>query len=351
MDQWYLDNLVCPVDKTRLEYKNGVLISDSGRIYPAVDGIPVMLLDDVEQTISLASASLGRARSKPDAIDVRAEGLYLESLGISEKEKEGVIQLAASNQCTIDPVVSFIIGATSGYAYIDIIGKLNKYPIPELRLPTGDGQLLLDIGCNWGRWSISASRKGYDVVGLDPSLGAIMAARRVARKLGLSIRYVVGDARYLPFRSELFGHVFSYSVLQHFSKEAATVSLYEIDRILKSGGECMIQMPNFMGLRSLYHQWKRKFRNPIDFEVRYYSLPELRKIFCNTVGGPEISVDCYFGLGLQKSDMHLMSNKMKIVIGISEMLRKTSHFVPPLKYVADSVYVSSRKNEQKAGVV
>jgi len=29
MEQWYLDNLVCPVDKTPLEYKDGKLISPS----------------------------------------------------------------------------------------------------------------------------------------------------------------------------------------------------------------------------------------------------------------------------------------------------------------------------------
>jgi len=40
MEQWYLDNLVCPVDKTPLEYKDGKLISPSGRKYPVVEGVP-----------------------------------------------------------------------------------------------------------------------------------------------------------------------------------------------------------------------------------------------------------------------------------------------------------------------
>jgi len=76
-----------------------------------------------------------------------------------------------------------IIGATSGSSYKHLIGnpKLSEYPIPEISLPSASGALLLDLGCNWGRWSISAARNGYSVVGLDPSLGAVLAARRIAR--------------------------------------------------------------------------------------------------------------------------------------------------------------------------
>ena len=46
---------------------------------------------------------------------------------------------------------------------------------------------------------MSAAKKGYRAVGIDPSLGAVMAARRVARQLGLEIKCIVGDARFLPF--------------------------------------------------------------------------------------------------------------------------------------------------------
>lgn len=343
IDPWYLKNLVCPVDKSSLAYIDGNFVSSAGREYPVVDGVPVMLVDDVEQTMSLVHASLERARNNDDILDKRAENFYLESLGISEEEKEGIVKLADNPDLKIDPVVSFMIGATSGYAYKDLIGKVNEYPIPELRLPDSNGELLLDIGCNWGRWSTAASRKGYEVVGLDPSLGAIMAAKRVADQLGLSIRFVVGDARYLPFRNELFNYVFSYSVLQHFSKINVTKALNEVSRVLDADGESLIQMPNFLGIRSLQHQLKRKFREAEDFEVRYWSVPELKNTFNQLIGISELSVDCYFGLGLQKSDMKYMSTLMKITISISEVLRKVSTLLSPIIYVADSVYIWSKK--------
>lgn len=343
MDQWYLDNLVCPVDKLPLEYKDGMLISSSGRKYPVIDGVPVMLVDDAEQTMPLVKASLERAKNNPDYIDIRAKDLYLESLGISEEEKEDVVRLAVNKDLKIDPVVSFIIGATSGYAYKDLIGNVNEYPIPELRLPNGDNKLFLDVGCNWGRWSIAASRKGYAVIGLDPSLGAIMAAKRVANQLGLPIRYIVGDARYLPFRSSLFDQIFSYSVLQHFSKDDAVKAFQEIGRTLKTGGTSLVQMPNWLGIRSLQHQIKRGFREPAVFDVRYWSLGRLNEAFQKSIGDTTVTVDCYFGIGLQKSDMKYMSKKVKLIITLSEILRKASAVLLPLKYVADSVYLSSQR--------
>lgn len=55
-------------------------------------------------------------------------------------------------------------------------------------------------------------------MGIDPSLKAIRAARRVARQLGVEAFYIVGDNRFLPFRTETLDQFFSYSVLQHLSR-------------------------------------------------------------------------------------------------------------------------------------
>jgi 2-polyprenyl-3-methyl-5-hydroxy-6-metoxy-1,4-benzoquinol methylase len=162
--------------------------------------------------MALARASIARAKNEVGAVDLRDPSLFLESLGVSDAEKKRALEIARAGENSIDPVVSVIIAATSGYAYKHLVGKLRTYPIPDLRLPAVDGKTLLDIGCNWGRWSVAAARKGYRVVGVDPSLGAIMAARRVARQLDVDIDYIVADARYLPFEDGTLD-VFSYSVI------------------------------------------------------------------------------------------------------------------------------------------
>lgn len=302
-----------------------------------------MLLDDVEQTIGVARKSLDAARRprQPDSVGAR---FYLDSVGVSEAEQNGILELIRKGECKVDPVVSYLISATNGIAYKHLIGTLETYPIPNLRLPDGNGKRFLDVGCNWGRWSIAAARKGYSVVGVDPSLGALHAARRVSRALGLSIEYVVADARYLPFREASFDTVFSYSVLQHLSKSDVGSALSQIDRVLVSGGVSFIQMPTLLGVRCLYHQARRRFQEPQGFDVRYWSVPELKRTFSGAIGATDISVDCYFGIGLQPSDRELMSTKLRTVLSASESLRALSRWLPPLKYVADSVYVRSTKS-------
>ncbi len=340
MDIWYLNNLVCPREHLKLNQIGDTLVCPQDHRYPVVDGIPVMLLDDVKQTMGIIDASLKRAKGEIGS-DERAPHFYLESLGISEKEKEGIIELSLQNKGNIDPVVTYIIGATSGIMYKHLIGKLDFYPIPDICLPEGNGQTLLDIGCNWGRWCIAAQRKGYIVVGIDPSLGAIMAARRVSQQLGLSIKYLVADARFLPFDNNSFNNIFSYSVLQHLDRDDVRMILSEIARILKTQGTSLVQMPNIFGLRCIYHQARRRFRKAIEFEVRYWDLPTLRKLFSERIGKTEISVDCYFGLGLQKSDSKFMSSTQNFILTSSELLKRISKFTPFIIYIADSVYVRS----------
>ncbi len=226
----------------------------------------------------MAEASLRRAK-EARAADSGTADLYLDTLGIVDAERRGIVELAASARRQIDPVVSFLVGATSGYMYADLIGKLQSYPIPELRLPAGNGKRLLDIGCSWGRWSVAAARKGYAVTGVDPSLGAVMAARRMARALGADPRFVVADARHLPFQPAAFDIVFSYSVLQHFAPGDTLSAVREVARVLAAGGSSMIQMASAYGIRSLYHQLRRGFRTPDAFDVRYWRPGQLQRVF------------------------------------------------------------------------
>jgi len=338
MDSWYLTNLICPRDGTNLSAQEEHLICQKDHEYPVVDGIPVMLLDEVEQTVTIAGDSLRLARGESDL-----SGFYLDSIGISAEEKRGVITLAASGQGSVDPVVAFLVSATSGLMYKPMIGKLKRYPIPDMPLSEGQGQSLLDVGCNWGRWSIAAARRGWNVVGIDPSLGAVLGARRVAKSMDLPIRYVVADGRFLPFPPSRFKTVFSFGVLQHLSERDVATALHEMARVLEPSGTCLVQMPNRLGLRSLYQLARRRFRAPHGFEVRYWRIRDLRAVFSNAVANPHITVDAFGGLGIHKADWDLMAPGRKLIIAASETLRKISSVFPFLVYFADSVYLRSVK--------
>jgi ubiquinone/menaquinone biosynthesis C-methylase UbiE/uncharacterized protein YbaR (Trm112 family) len=346
LDPWYLRNLVCPVDRSPCEYDGKHLISKAGRRYPVIDGLAIMLVADERQTIGLARRSIERASGVPVTIDQRRPEFYLETLGINELEKVELLRLFESDQCKIDPVAIMLIGATSGYAYKELTGNpnLHEYPIPEIALPPSSGEMLLDLGCSWGRWSVSAARKGYAVVGIDPSLGAVMAARRIARQLGLDIKHVVADARFLPFADASFKKVYSYSVLQHLSKDNVQRSLGEVNRVLEVSGTAKIQMANAWGFRSFQHQLVRRFRDAKDFEVRYWSISELRAAFERIIGETSVMPDCYFGLGWQKSDFRFMSAKNKMILTVSELLKQLSNIVGPLRLFADSVFCTAVKS-------
>ena len=337
LDAWHLEHLVCPRDHEALSFDGARLTCRSGHAYPVVDGVPVMLLSGVPQTLWLAERSLQRAQAAGAAPD----DWYLDTLGIVDAERQGIVDLARAGPQAVDPVVSFLVGATSGHMYAHLIGRLRSYPIPQLRMDEGGGRRLLDLGCSWGRWSIAAARRGYEVVGIDPSLGAVMAACRAARALGARARFVVADARHLPFPPAAFDTVFSYSVLQHFAREDVLAALREAARVLAPGGRSLIQMASAYGLRSLYHQLRRGTRAPKDFDVRYWTPGELRRMFDQSIGKTTVRADCYFGLGLQSVDAPMMPTSRRLLLRLSDLLVRLSRRLPALTYAADSLYLSS----------
>jgi SAM-dependent methyltransferase len=304
-----------------------------------VDEVPVLLRGDVPQTIGLASHSLKQAWA--DVEGRNADRWFVDTLGITDEEKNGVRTAAGCDE-NVDPVVSHLVAATNGLLYKHLLGHLSDYPLPDIRLADGQGKVLLDVGCGWGRWSMAAAKKGYVPVGLDPSLGAVLAAKRLANRIGVPFHGVVADARFLPFHPCSFDVAFSYSVLQHFSKLDARAALENIHRVLRADGIFLLQMASALGIRSLQHQLRRGLRQPKDFDVRYWTPAELLSTFHTVFGPTELEVDCYFGLGLQPTDLRLMSRTGKLLIRCSEWLRRASRTLKPLVYLADSLYLRSR---------
>lgn len=324
MNDWFEKNLVCPRDHQPLALR-GNLVCAFGHEYPYVDGIPVMLMAEERPTHgacvdSIHQAACGSGLHDPDD--------------------------ATENRVGVDPYVQGAIAGTCGYMYAPLMGQLSRYPIPQIRLPAGCGQVLLDIGCNWGRWSISAARAGYKVVGIDPSLDAIRAAYKVAKQCEVSALFIVGDARHLPFRKGTFDLVFSYSVLQHFGREDVETTLDEIARVLKARGISLIQMLNAFGLRSLYNQAHRGFREASHFEVRYWSPTDLRKTFARHIGPSTLAVDGFFSANVQTTDLDILPARYRALVLSSDVLRQLSKKIPPMTSLADSLYIRSERIEE-----
>ena len=328
------------MDGSPLRVEDDHLISAGGAVYPVVNGVPVLLPPDASND-TLACIQAGR--------DAAARGdhdpLFIEALGCSAEERKGILQLAALPDRKVDPVVNYLVAATCGNLYKHMIGKLVDYPIPAFRVRNGKGKVLLDIGCNWGRWCVAAGREGFQPLGIDPQLGALMAAKRVTQQLGINAWFVCADARQLPLRSDTVDFGFSYSVLQHLSHNDVARVLTGLAKAMKPGAESLIQMPTAVGLKGLLHRALKGFKAPQGFDVRYWSLGQLQEVFGSLIGATDFSVDCFFGIGLQAADARLMPLPFKTAIMVSEALRSLSHVLPPVTWLADSVYVHSKSNK------
>ena len=318
--EWFWPRLVCPIHRTKLNYFQDTLKCDGGHVFPVVDGIPVLMVPDGEPMY-------------PPFAEVPADP-----------------SPQAANPSAIDPFVQQNLVRTNGKLYRSLRGRLKRYPIPELPLPAGEGRTLLDVGSNWGRWTIAASRKGYRAVGMDVSLAAVRAARRVARQLGVEPGFIVANSRRLPFLDNTFDVCLSYSVLQQFEKKMARQAVGEIARVTVPGGRVLIQMANRYGLLQLVNRAIRPLRRNLSyFHVRYWTPRELRAVFSEAVGPAQVYPEGYFSLDAQGADLDMLPRVEAAVVRLSEKLCRAARYFPPLAAMADSVYVDSVKREASPG--
>jgi SAM-dependent methyltransferase/uncharacterized protein YbaR (Trm112 family) len=323
---WLAENLRCPRDRTSLTVQGSRLHCAQGHAYPIHDGVPVMLLEEKPDTEPVFAESLKHA----------AEGTYM------DPRKDNPLQPGE-----VDHIVQRLVAGSCGNMYRPLVENLTRYPIPRHHLKLPPGSYMLDIGCAWGRWSLAAAGMGCRAVGIDPSIYNILAARRIAQQLGHKDNlYLVADGRFLPFAEGCFDAAFSYSCLQHMAEEDVRLVLAEIRRTLKPGGRSMIEMPNKWGLKNLSVQAARRFRRATYTEVRYWTPKDLIDTFTRCIGPSKISVDGFFCINPQISDLDLLPLRYKAVVLASEGLRALSTVLPFLRNVADSLYVTSSPGEQ-----
>jgi len=325
LDPWLARQLVCPRDAHDLTIEFDTMQCRLGHNYPVVGGIPILLIPEANVTHQAATVSINQAcRASPSETSQSRE---------------------AWPTGAIDSFVQLAIGSTNGQMWWPLVGRLREYPVPNLSLepPSKHEEWFLDLGCNWGRWCLAAGRLGYRAVGIDVSLDAVRAAYRVAHELSVKAQYLVADARYIPFRDATFSVVSSYSVLQHFEKADATRALSEARRVLVEGGIAHVQMANRYGVRSLYHQAARGFRQPTDFEVRYWGPRELVATAERLIGPAALRPDGYFSLNAQAAEAHLLPRRFRAVARASGFLQALSAYVPALTSAADSVWGVAHK--------
>lgn len=97
----------------------------------------------------------------------------------------------------------------------------------------------LDLGCGQGAYCVALERRGYRIVGLDPSV------RSVSRAKEAGARVVAASGLELPFREASFDFVFAIGVLHHIAEGAPRAqALEEIRRVLRPHGRLLVHETN-----------------------------------------------------------------------------------------------------------
>jgi SAM-dependent methyltransferase len=308
-----LETLACPLDHTKLCLREaGGIVCAKGHRFEVEQGVPIFAANP---------------RREPTPGNMAAHNTK------------------TNGESAVDPFVNDWIVNTNGNLYWSVRGKLPRYPIPEFPDMPGEGKVLVDVGCSWGRWSIAAARAGYYPIGMDVHLDALFAAKRVMTQFGLAGDFVCSGADCLPFCSKSIDVIFSYSVLQHLDRTLVKRFLADAARVLRPRGVCLIQLPNRFGFVSALQQARRGFRDgrPGTFEMRYWSTREIRRALREAgLTEPRLRTDGFLSQNPRGSDKDLLSATGKLIVSASELGRRASEIIPPLTHIADSLWVESK---------
>jgi SAM-dependent methyltransferase len=166
---------------------------------------------------------------------------------------------------------------------------------------------LLDVACGAARHAPELHRRGWKVMGLEPSPAMIAKAGRSALGSSTPLDLARGIGEALPFRDASFDRVLCQSSLDHFANPSE--GMHQIARVLKPGGEAVIGIVNYGGVSCrgsrVVYALGRKLRlikrgkhlfwdTPVPHEHTFEAnLPTLKRL-----GSPWLELEEVYGVSL-----------------------------------------------------
>jgi SAM-dependent methyltransferase len=159
------------------------------------------------------------------------------------------------------------------------------------------GHRILDLACGGGRHSLAMARRGAVVTGVDIGPGAIAAARRRAKRAGLSVEFVQRDVRALDYQVAFDAVTLLFGCLTEMPRQQARDVLRRISRSLRPGGLFVIDVyaPRFFAALDGMQEWwvandfiAGRFPQLVLTEYFYYRRDKTyarRDFICNPASG------------------------------------------------------------------
>lgn len=121
-----------------------------------------------------------------------------------------------------------------------------KADVNALQRVLDPADLILDLGCGWGRVACALAAEGYQVRGVDLSENLITYAQKQATTLGLNIQFKIGSMLGIPYPDESFDKIVClWGAFNHMLNPADQVNaLNEMHRVLRPIGLAFIEFGN-----------------------------------------------------------------------------------------------------------
>lgn len=184
----------------------------------------------IPQADAIFAVTLVRLTSSGAALSVGAWFLWREL-----RAKPAVVSESAAH---FDDIATQYSAQWSPHVWDHLLTRKIDMMVQQLP-PAGKAPLGLDLGCGLGRQLTEMSRRGYRMVGVEPSAGLLRTGRANGQ------RVLAGDARKLPFADASFDFVYAVGVLHHLKDAREQALAYgEVLRVLKPGGLLLVHETN-----------------------------------------------------------------------------------------------------------
>ena len=149
--------------------------------------------------------------------------------------------------------------------------------------------ILLDAGCGTGQMSLPLAGMGYELCGIDISLKMISIARAKFTP-DRATRFVVADARAIPFADSSFHAVVLSKLLQHV--QGWQTACRELVRAVKPGG-CIVHIAERGAFGNAVRQYFAQRADGLGFPDRFLGMRDRSELidFLSSQGCPSIPVD------------------------------------------------------------